>query len=223
MTLDDLATPDVDVIVVDNQPVGTVTSRGLSTHQDVDPIVGSVVFGGMVGDFFVGPTTGGVSKPVLGALNEARIDLHLDLAYLGFSVGRFQAIVTDTDFQLADATFPWLLSSRIGGIGMGTVEFQEAFDAGNAEFGASTVNGPVFLSDLAFDASLTSHLMSANPFSLTESVIATQSPGGFTVLDAESHVSPIPEPVSITCWAAVGLLAVCTQRFRRRRGLETKA
>ena len=47
LTIDDLGTAGIDVIVADNSPVGTPTAKGLSTVADDFPTAGAVQFSGI--------------------------------------------------------------------------------------------------------------------------------------------------------------------------------
>lgn len=53
LTVDDLATPDIDVIIVDDADggIGTATSRGNSNTYDSDPRADFIAFGGNAGGF----------------------------------------------------------------------------------------------------------------------------------------------------------------------------
>ena len=68
LTLDDLSTAGVDVIVVDNTDggLGTLTGKGISTNADGSGTDGVVTFSGGVGSFIVNVTTG-ISAPMIGS------------------------------------------------------------------------------------------------------------------------------------------------------------
>jgi hypothetical protein len=213
-------TAHADLILRLQSGVTTVTIADNDVLLDGDPTAGMILYNGpsTIGVFQIGLSTSVISQPILGSSSEALFDLHLDVASSG--PGQLSVSLTDTDFSLADTTSPWRLISSIGGLTDGTVRFQESYDAANAEFGASTTNGPLDLTgDPSFSATLASDIALNSPlFSLTELFTVTHgAAGGHTTFDAQSLVlvQPVPEPASCFLWAA-GAAGFGYWRLRRQ-------
>ena len=203
MTLDDLSTVGVDVIIVDDVDggVGTWTPKGFSTAADGSAGDGLVTFMGAVGSFIVNVTTG-ISKPIIGAPDKARIDLNS--VNVSGAAGHLEIMLTDTDFS----ALPYqdsegvVLTNDWGGTTDGKVWAQGFVDPGNNAFGMGYTTGPQhFDTPGAFSESL-SLLTPAFPgtgmFSLTEVVrLHHAGAGDITSFDKSLSADPVPEPTTM--------------------------
>ena len=132
MTLDDLGTPGVDIILVDNTDggVGTATTKGVSNTLDGIVVDGVTVYVGSVGTFGVNVTTG-QSKPQIGSLDVATLGLN-SVTVSTTGAGSLQIMLTDTDFLLSGINAVW--ETSIQGVAGGTVTGRSTVDANNNEF-----------------------------------------------------------------------------------------
>jgi hypothetical protein len=221
LTLDDLGTPGIDVIVSDNAPILTGTKKGPTNFVDGSPTVGAVSFNGAVGTFSVNVTTG-VSKPVIGGFNVSRIDLN-SINVSGGAAGTLKIELTDTDFSLPVPPNPYVLTSLIGGTTDGTVDFDQFIDLSNNEFGIGppAPNIPLVLSQGtfgpgAFSGTTSGNIHITNPFSITEEIWITHNAAGdITSFNAESNVA-IPEPTTLILFG-FGLVGVAGFAWHRKK------
>ncbi len=220
LTIDDLGTAGIDVIVVDefDGAVGTVTTLGASNSADILGGDGLVGFSGSVGAFVVNVTTG-VSKPVIGGGSRARLDLNsVDVSG---GAGILEIKLTDTDFVMTYPELQNTFNHLVGGTTDGTIEFYGAADFDNFEFGiggdgndVESSLGPYtgafsFWNMVVFpEGSIT------GPFSLTTTALITHTGSGLTSFDAEVR---IPEPATIVIWSFLGALGVAVTCWRRRK------
>jgi hypothetical protein len=221
LTLDDLSTVGIDVIVSDNALLGTPTKKGVTTVLDGTATVGAVSFNGVVGTFSVNVTTG-VSKPVIGGFNVSRIDLN-SINVSGSAAGQLKIELTDTDFSLPVSPNPYTLKSFIGGTTDGTVDLDQFVDLSNNEFGIGPPgpNIPLVLSQGpfgpgAFSGTASGNINIVNPFSITEEVLITHTAAGnITSFNAGSDVA-IPEPTTLILFG-FGLVGVAGFAWHRKK------
>lgn len=211
LTLDDLATPGIDVIMVDEvSPINPPTvSTGKGDATTVDGALGTagvITYSGAVGGFTVNVATG-VSKPNLGPMPQ----LHLNSVNVSGGAGTLHIELTDTGFVAPGGSVE--LRSWIGGTTTGTVSYEQILDPDNAEFALPADGNDVVISggplgSGAFaEEKLAALGVLAGPFSLTENVTIVHTGSGITSLDIDSSV--IPEPASIAIWTMFGLVAAC--------------
>lgn len=91
LTIDDPASPGIEVIVADDAPAGTSTAVGATTHADFIPVKGFVNYCGGFGPFPV-IVLSAVSKPLIGT-PEDRI-LHTAGVFVGPGTLEFRTSVT---------------------------------------------------------------------------------------------------------------------------------
>jgi hypothetical protein len=220
LTLDDLSTSGIDVIVVDEGPIGTNTAKGLSTDLDGGLGAGLVSFAGAVGAFVVNVSTG-ISKPFLGGSDVAVLDLN-SINVNGGTIGTIEITLTDTDFVLdGPQTGMWqdfYLKHNIGGTTTGVVTSQVYIDSANQEFGQEMSPGPcgeiLFGNVYGGSCVLKTDDLAAGPFSLSQVVrITHDSIADITSFDSEVRAE-ISEPASLAIFAA-GLLGLGVLRRRR--------
>jgi len=180
MTLDDPSTPGIDAEVPDGDNDGFVS------------------YIGSFGSFSIVSMTG-LSKPIIGAPNSAKIQL-AGVATSGSSGGTLEIKLTDTDF----APFPnqstagLTLSNAIGGTSNGPVTAQGFLDPDNLEFGGTLttgLQGP--LGPGAFDDTVSSTVWlpaDGQPFSLSETVTITHADAGLISSFSTEFAAPVPIP-----------------------------
>jgi hypothetical protein len=224
---------DLILEITDLDTLDSVTITDNMAGDD-NPLVGQIGYGAAstIGNFTIFGGTSVVSKPFLSnGPSAAYFDLHLDVFNETVSdsgLARLQVRITDTGFTLADTMSSWTLTSSIGGLTDGTVEYVESYDPDNSEFGVmdpsndtsndfgALMGGGIF--DPTFSASLATGIANvANPFSLTEVLTITHSDiFQFTTFDSDSLVTPdpVPEPASCIAWF-IGAAALYSMRRRK--------
>ncbi len=215
LTLDDLSTVGIDVIVVDGSPVGTATALGPSTVADGSATAGVVFFSGGVGVFSVNITSG-LSKPAIGAGSLGKIDLNsVDVSGSG---GTLELMLTDTGFLTGPVINVGILG-LIGGTTNGTVDYQAWLDPANAEFGmgpGTITTGLQSFTTGAFSGTFPSNgALVTPPVSLTQWVSLTHGASGVSSFNAELTI--IPEPATIVIWSLLGSLGIVVAWRRRRK------
>ncbi len=132
LTLDDLGTTGIDVIVVDEGPAGTSTTKGDSTHVDaVFGTAGLIQYAGTVGDFDINVTTG-ISKPLIGPATLDLSSVNVTSLVGGSVPSTLVIMLTDTDFSGTAIS----ITDAIGGTTTGTVDVVfGSIDPLNMEFG----------------------------------------------------------------------------------------
>ena len=218
LRVDNLATQDVDVFVIDQvmAPNTTANTSDLYAEQ------GAVGFSGSVGGFSMSVTLG-MSQPLLGA--EGRMDL-FNVSFSG-GTGTLVVELWDTGFETeGDGT---QFQTLIGGTTDGLLEIGTYADSSAAPFGTefylgggvfdgefdsgSTLNGIAFAEDVVTDISANS-LSGAYSMGIRASI--THTGMEVTSFDVDLQSSAVPEP-SAAVLAVMVILALGCCRFRRRR------
>jgi hypothetical protein len=231
LRVDNLATQDVDVFVIDQVSVlgelsllgGMVPNTNTANTSDLYAEQGAVGFSGSVGGFSMSVTLG-MSQPLLGA--EGRMDL-FNVSFSG-GTGTLVVELWDTDFETqGDGT---RFQTLVGGTTDGLLEIGTYADSSAAAFGTeyylgggtfdgefdseSTFNGIAFAEDVATNIS-TNSLSGAYSMGIRASITHTT---GMEVssFNVDLQSSAVPEP-SAAVLAVMVLLALACCRFRRRR------
>ena len=133
LVVDDKSTPFIDVIIVDNQPIGTATVFGPSTHTDqAGGLLGQITWRGATASTRM-VSVSGVSKPIL---SEGSPEMRIVLGILSLRPAHIEVLVSDGCFEL-DGGRTYSVVSPIGGTTRGTVEFTEILDPQDLPFGTS--------------------------------------------------------------------------------------
>lgn len=203
LTLDDLGTAGIDVIISDEQGAGFSTTVGATTDVDSFNGAGVLTYVGAAGGFSVNVTTG-VSKPIAG-------QGVLDLNSLNVSGGSGTLRIGLTDTGFVDGVNQY--QTHLGGTTDGSVDFNFLFDAANAEFGGSAFYDPAAFTAGAFSASQAA-AVSGSPYSLTIFAEITHSAAAeITSFDAE--LSPVVIPLPGTAWLFVGGILPLLRTLKR--------
>ena len=213
LTLDDLGTVGIDVMVIDNA-VG-----------DSNPTAGRISYGsGPVGAFTF-QMSNGTSKPFLGN-DPFNAHLHLFNNSVTTSTGgTLRVRLTDTDFNLVPGTSDFAsLTSAFGGFvssGGQIIEANQYVDLDNNEFG---IVGPNViqlnhgsLTGAFSDVLTTPFGYTGGDFSITEEVLITLGASSSASFGFDSWVVPLPEPSTLGIWSVLGLVGAGVQRRRRHR------
>lgn len=166
VVIDDPSTPQVDVIIVDNAPIGTPTPLGPSTHADSISAKGGVSYFGALGAFPVVSVTA-ISTP----LTSNTLMLH-PLAVTGAAGGILDFWASDTGFQGVQGTNT--VATPYGGVVYGKVTFSEKADPQNQPFPQGVQSATVVSSPqnggFSGSGAIQFNLDQAQPFSLTKYV-----------------------------------------------------
>ena len=203
LALDDLGTPGLDALIVDDAVLGTLTKLGSSNTLDSFPGVGIVNFMGPLGVFNINVTTT-ISKPVIGGPMEAILELNS--VNVSGGAGMLRIMATDTDYLLATQPDMHTLTSMIGGVTDGTVTLEQILDLADNQFAIGPpspnpvtlgLQGP-FGPDAFTNTASVDFLLGSDRFSLTE-VVTIVHTGGFdiTSFDVESSVALVPVPAAV--------------------------
>ena len=216
LTIDDLATGVVDIIIVDNADgaVGTATAKGFSNTADGDAVFGAVGFDGILGDFFINITTG-ISKPLIGSLEVA--SLNFTSLNISGGNGTLEIMLTDTDFNTPSGAL--ILENALDGesVGGSTIFTQGFIDTANAEFGNSfslPIQGPFGPGTFSNTVSGEAGFVVA-PYSLTETATITHTTGFTTSTSFSKELTATPEPSTMLLLAS-GLAGLGFFRWRRK-------
>lgn len=134
LVLDDPSTPGLDIIIVDNAPIGTRTALGVSNAADFyDSIEGLIFYLGPVGNISSVAVSSTSTRTTPGADPEIIVSGQI----LSAGAGKIDIITTDTCFEV-DTGGAFDLTTPIGGVTDGTVMFQEIVDVGNNAFADGT-------------------------------------------------------------------------------------
>jgi len=208
LSIDDLGTTEVDVTIYDNQPgVDQDGQKGVIDTGDI-----------FVGSFGLQLTTA-LSKPLVGSLDMARLDVS-NLSISSSVGGTLLIQVTDTDFLLNNpASGPIVLQGYAGGATSGTVAINGFLDANNAEFGMPgniTVDlgtlGPLF----AKTVSATDSLPGMDHFALMQKISVIHD-GGFQISGFDSELRATVPEASASLMLAIALFGLSWYgKFYRR-------
>jgi CshA-type fibril repeat protein len=136
LAIDDLSTPGIDHIVVDDSPVGTSTSLGPSNRLDAAATArGQLSFSGSTAKFsFVKIVA--TSKPFL-TLNGGP-DIQITASFRSSASGQIAVRATDGCYAVT-AGSPYTMFSPIGGTTNGRVVFRETANGSNLPFATTGV------------------------------------------------------------------------------------
>ena len=207
LTVDDLSTSGVDVIVGDEAAVGTPTAKGLTTHLDgAAGTPGLVTFAGLLPKWDVLVSAGSIA-PVIGP---DEMDLFASVLSRVENVGTAEIIIslTATGFGGLQPSF----TSDLGGVTDGVVVAEQIRDFGDKEFALNT-GGPVYTIEhgqlgLGGAFSETKSLATGVPggtWSFTESVAVSSVGGG--ELTTFNMNSSVPLPAAVLCVFGFPLVA----------------
>jgi hypothetical protein len=192
LSVDNLATAGIDVIVVDGLPAGTPTAIGVSTLADVDALAnGFISVNGALGVWSYNVTTG-LSKPAIGGVTQPTMDLNtVDVTSSGPAT--LKIMLTDMGFATDPTWSSATLVSAWGGTSGGTVTLDQIFDPSNTEFGTSiyTLSSGPWLKGAFSDTQSLAVLLDP-AFSITEVAVITHAGAATTSFDATSTVVPVP-------------------------------
>lgn len=179
------------------------------TDNDGD---GILLFYGQIGSFFLNVTTG-LSKPTIGSSTSPHLDL-VSVDVSGSQGGTLTIEQTDTDFSSAS---PWLASTQIGGVTIGSLTHEAYFDSTNTAFGRSPggqIGSTLGTFHGAFAGSSSEVIAAAEHYSLTQVITIVHSGFGNSSFNAE--LTTVPE-ASATLLLGLSLLGVVGGYGLRRK------
>ena len=187
----------------------TVIDQGVG---DIDGLVGSIVFSGQVGGYFINVTTG-VTKPVLGTAEDPQLDLN-SINISGPGGGVLTIRFTETDFNSPGGSSD--IFSAIGGTTSGNLQYQTFASTTNDPFQQDILVSDSGLLSGPFVFSALSTIAITGTYSLT--TIATITHTGATVQNSSFNaVVELPEPFLAPPLVLGSLLLGSTFVMRRRK------
>lgn len=206
LVLDDLSTPQIDVIIVDDAPVGTPTALGLSTHADQsNSTLGEIYFSGSTAQFQLARTSA-KSKPLVPDAPQPQIVL--TSAFLSTAGGEIVVQATDSCYSVVSGG-NYVFDSPIGGTTNGTVAFSETIDPANSDFataptGVTNTVGP--FSPGTVTGSATNNFLATGSFASLAKTIDVTHPAG-------------PKLTTLTAGGAVSLVSIDPRDVDRDGGI----
>jgi hypothetical protein len=206
MTIDDLSTAGVDVVVSDGVGVGILTDSGLVTTAADGGIGpdGFIFFNGGVGSFMVNVVSG-VSEPIL---STGQMDLN-SINVTG-APGTLKISLTDTGFTGNVPSY----SANYGGTTTGSVDFNFLQDPTNNEFGGGSFFDPAAVSGGAFSGSGSGAIGVGSPYSLTVIAEIQHTVGSQQISSFDAHLVPVPVPLAVWLFGSglVGLVGIARRK-----------
>jgi hypothetical protein len=222
LLLDDPAVGDfADVVLIDNQPAGAVSTGGgdwVPTVADYTSTLGAIYYVSEMpgGSVWTVTVTGVLSKPYY---EPGKMTLK-SVSVSSTGAGVLNLYGFDTDFTFGGAGSAQVLEYYWGGTTEGTIVAQAGLDFDNLEFGVATYEvvtpfeGPLGPGSFSGTVSSAPFVTTANPYSLYEYVQITHTGAGqVTSFTKHGSVVGVPEPATMLLLGSglVGLVG-----FRRR-------
>jgi PEP-CTERM motif len=215
-------TGSLDVIIIDGQPAGAVSTRGyVSTRADPDGLVnGIITYHGPVGPTFTANIATGMSKPNIGP---AGVELS-QVSVTSVAAGELHVFLTDTDFLFGGAEGPLTLANDWAGMSDGSVEAVGGVDFFNREVAGdmgTPIQGP-FGPGAFSDAASVGFVGTGSPFSITEAVVVQHTGGGqVTSFNMATYVTPEPGTLLLLGSGLMGLAFYGRRERKRSPAFET--